>query len=134
MELGATTPLETLISDLPLVLDAINTAATHETYVHGEDTDLLILLLNHTKPELKSITLKPHQRKASKKKAKIWPIQEVQAELGVEFCIRLYYVFTGVDTTSRPHGIGKSSAVSNSRKGPCPGAMCRRVFGWHRHP
>ena len=65
-------------ADLALVLDAIETAASFDTIVQGEDTDLLVLLLNLTTSDLKPITLKPHQRRASKKKAKTWPIQEAQ--------------------------------------------------------
>ena len=35
--------------------------------VHGEDADLLLLLLSHVKADLRPITLKLHQGKASKK-------------------------------------------------------------------
>ena len=53
-------------TDLVLVLDAVETAASLETVVHGEDTDQLILLLNPTTSDLKPISLKPHQRRERK--------------------------------------------------------------------
>ena len=116
-------------TDLPLILDVIDTAASFETIVHGEDTDLLILLLNLTKSDLKRITLKPHHRKASKKKAKVWPIQEAQGELGPELCRRLPFchAISGCDMTSRPFGIGKSSVISKLIKDPALG-RCADVF------
>ena len=116
-------------ADLALVLDAVETAASFDTIVHGEDTDLLVLLLNLTTSDLKPITLKPHQWKASKKKAKMWPIQEAQSELGPELCTRLTFCHGvgGCDTTSRPYGIGKASVLSKLMKDPALG-QCADVF------
>ena len=101
-------------ADMPMIQEAMSSAETHETYVHGEDTDLLVLLLSLTTRDHEKITLIPHQKKASKKKRKVWRIQETQVVLGEDMSRRLLFThaFSGCDTTARPFGIGKTTVFN----------------------
>ena len=94
-----------------MVNDALASAESTDTFVHGEDTDLLILLLGKTEARHYPITLVPHQKKTSKKKRKIWRIRDAQLAYGEMRCRRLLFThpFTGCDTTARPMGVGKVS-------------------------
>ena len=100
-------------ADRLITLSALECAKDYETVVHAEDTDVLILLLHMATRNLKDIIFIPHLKKASKKKKRLWPIQDIQESLGDNLCRRLLLIhaYSGCDTTSRPYGMGKSSVL-----------------------
>ena len=100
-------------ADRLITRSAIKCAKHNETIVHAEDTDVLILLLYMTTENLKDIIFIPYLKKASRKKKRFWPIQDVQKSLGSDLCRRLLFIhaFSGCDTISCPYGMGKASVL-----------------------
>ena len=97
-------------ADVLIVAKAIQSAENQATVVVGEDTDLLVLLLHHTKPASHNVFFAPSN---TSKHPKIWDIKRTQYKLGTDICdhILFAHAMTGCDSTSRLFGIGKSLAV-----------------------
>ena len=79
-------------ADCQIVQTTFNKSETRTITLIGEDTDLLIILLYHQKPNTKSVYL------------------------CVLNCF-LSTLFSGYDTTSRIHGIGKKALLQKFVKG-----------------
>lgn len=103
-------------ADCMIVAQALDCAKTGVTVVVGEDTDLLILLLYHTKRDAQDIYLQ-QSRKVGSKPIKCWNIKHVQASLG-RLChiLPVIHAVTGCDTTSWAFGIGKRSGLRKFKK------------------
>ena len=92
-------------ADLDIVLAAIDCAKTKATAVVGEDTDLLILLAHHACPDTHDIVF--------------FRTKKERIPLGELLHLLLFlHAFTGPDTTSRPFGIGKATALKKLKS--CP--------------
>ena len=115
-------------ADRLITVKALECAKDKEIIVHAEDTDVLILLLHLTTPELKNIVFIPHPKKTSKKKKQCWRIKEVQQCLGKDLCNRLPFIhaFSGCDTSSRPYGMGKATTLRKLKSQDL--ATCADVF------
>ena len=102
-------------ADCVIAKEALLSAADHATHVVGEDTDLLVLLLFHVKPDMKNVYFS--SSKASVTRA--WDVKKVQANVGPDVCkhILFAHAFSGCDTTSRPFGIGKPATLKSIEEG-----------------
>ena len=98
-------------ADCLIVETAIERSTSGKTVLVGDDTDLLILLLHHAKPNGHNLFLCNQGKRGLS--GKLWNIQAIQEHLGVQTCRHLLFVHAilGCDTTSRLHGIGKSVAL-----------------------
>ena len=77
----------------------------------GDDTDLLVSLIFHTKLIHNEIFFIPEPKKNSK--CRIWNVKQVKTELGSFVCkhILFLHAMLGCDTTSRLFGIGKGTIL-----------------------
>ena len=94
-----------------IVPEAVETAENSNTVVVGDDTDLLVLLIHHTKLNHNEIFFIPEPKKNSK--CRIWNVKQVKTELGSFVCkhILFLHAMLGCDTTSRLLGIGKGTIL-----------------------
>ena len=93
-------------ADLLIVQEAVNKATSKVTYVIAEDTDILVLLCHHMKPNSKPLFMVSQK---SNMKHPIWNIGEISSQLGEECCryLPFMHALCGCDTTSRLNNIGK---------------------------
>ena len=83
------------------------------TVIIGEDTDLLVLALHHFKDEeALFFTNEPKQRQP----AEVWNIGHAKQILG-DIChgLLVIHAFSGCDTTSRIHSVGKPAVLQKYR-------------------
>ncbi|XP_053377818.1 uncharacterized protein LOC123527311 isoform X1 [Mercenaria mercenaria] len=99
-------------ADTLIVETAITSADTNVTYVIGEDTDLLVLLINRV-ADHHTIYFKSDTRQSLTHLRKIWNIKKTRKVLGNNTCrlLPFLHALTGCDTTSRIFGIGKAVAL-----------------------
>ena len=104
-------------ADLMIAQTAVKLSEETETVAIGEDTDLLVLLIYHSKDNCKTIYIKSDV-KASLKETKIWNISKTRHVLfffligyEVSHLLPFLHAFTGCDSTSRIFGIGKGTAL-----------------------
>lgn len=95
-------------ADYDIVVNACMIAQTKDVVVVGDDTDLLILLLHHFNPV-------EHNKVYLQTSTKLLDISTLQKSLDPDLGATLLFIhgLTGCDTTSRPYGIGKVSAMAN---------------------
>lgn len=112
-------------ADLEIVKAAVTMSTTKSTTLIGEDTDLLILLLYHGKPESKELYFR-----SDKGKPNVYNIKVLKNLLGDGVCTDLLFAhaFTGCDTTSRIFGVGKKSVFHKVIKGDSVLRTCSRTF------
>ncbi len=98
-------------ADLRIVTTAMECAATTTTIVIGEDTDLLILLLHYCNEKIEELYMKSEPK--NQKGGKMWNIIKLKKTLGNNLCdsILFCHAFLGCDTTSKPFGKGKATAL-----------------------
>ena len=96
-------------ADVLIAQSAVSGAATRDTVVIADDTDILILLCHHGNICKKEIFFKPEPKRGSAQ-GKVWDIQATCSVLGSNLCRHLpfLHVLLGCDTTSRLFGIGKA--------------------------
>lgn len=94
-------------ADYDIVMTACQSALSTLVVVVGEDTDLLILLLHHLDPDV-------HDTVYMKTNTKMINVSTLQGNLEEDLrkSILFIHAASGCDTTSRPYGIGKVSAMS----------------------
>ena len=118
-------------ADVLIAQTSIESAKKFLTITHAEDTDILGLLLKSSslKDSPHDVVFKPHKRKRVKKKPKVWPIKLAQRNIGEIRCARLLFIhaFFGSDTTSRPHGLGKTTGVKQVSQNEDIG-LCADIF------
>jgi hypothetical protein len=98
-------------ADVDIVKEAVSSSENMNTTVIGEDTDLLLLLLHHSRDSRFSLVFRSDvNRKA--KSFNSYNINLIRQGLGPETCEHLLFLhaFTGCDSTSRIHSVGKTSA------------------------
>ena len=115
-------------ADCQIVQTAINKSEARTATLTGEDTDLLILLLYHQKPNTKSLCFRSDIK--SRKQLRVNRINKVKSLLGDKLCSELLFIhaFSGCDTTSRIHGIGKKALFQKFVKGSTELALSSRDF------
>ena len=98
-------------ADFIIVQKAVETAENSNTVIVGDDTDLLVLLIYHTKLNHNEIFFIPEPKKNSK--CRIWNVKQVKTELGSFVCkhILFLHAMLGCDTTSRLFRIGKGTIL-----------------------
>ncbi|KAK3092613.1 hypothetical protein FSP39_004972 [Pinctada imbricata] len=98
-------------ADTLIVETAINKSTTAHVAVIGEDTDLLVLLINRFDPNSENDILFYSERRT--KDHKVWNIRKASSVLPREICrnLPLIHAITCCDTTSRVFGIGKTHAI-----------------------
>lgn len=95
-------------ADLLIALKTIELSVTSPTVLHGEDTDLLVLLLHYNKETSHNIYLSPKAKKNAKS-VKLWDIKKTKKALGPNIANYILFVhaFLGCDTTSRINGASR---------------------------
>ena len=104
-------------ADLLIVQTALKAAKDYPTVLIGEDTDLLVLALHHfTNEKALYFTYEPKQNQQS---AEVWNIGHAKQILG-KIChgILVIHAFSGCDTTSHIHSVGKPTVLEKYFFGP----------------
>ncbi len=98
-------------ADLKIIQTAIRLSQISRTVLVGEDTDLLVLLLYYSNDIGKPIFLKSEPKTG--KSGKIYDVLNLRDSIGPDACKLLLFAhaFTGCDTTSKPYGLGKGTAL-----------------------
>lgn len=96
-------------ADITIAQTATKCAQHQITAVIGEDTDLLVLLAHHADAAAHDIFFYSDKQGG---KSKYWSIKQLIHVLGETRHLLLFlHAVTGCDTTSRPYGIGKGTAL-----------------------
>ncbi|KAG1660829.1 Astacin-like metalloprotease toxin 1 [Nymphon striatum] len=105
-------------ADLLIVQTAIDSSATRNTVLIGEDTDFLVLLCHHSRNTQHNIFFMSEQKANVQKAPRCWNISVTRSVLGDDVCEYLLFVHAilGCDTTSRVFGIGKKVALVQIKK------------------
>ena len=106
-------------ADLFICQTAVDSASRCPTTLMGEDTDLLVLLCFHAKPNSFDLYFRSEGKQTTKKR-RIWNIKWLQQALGPDTCQLLPFVhaISGCDTTSRLFGIGKGVPLKKLKSNP----------------
>lgn len=104
-------------ADVDIAKAAVKQSRETSTTLIGEDTDLLVLLLYYVEVPNKGLFFRSD--KMSLKSRKVYDISYLRDTLGDDICDQLLFLhaFTGCDSTSRIHGIGKKSVFQKLIKG-----------------
>ena len=104
-------------ADVLVVQKAIESAASNDTVLVGDNTDLLILLCCNSKSSNCELYFRPEPKSNSQRAARCWNINQVQRVLGDQICDNLLFAHALLrcDTTSRVFGIGKQEALKKLR-------------------
>jgi hypothetical protein len=88
------------------------------TILIGDDTDQLILLLDHATAVTFPIYMVSEPKK--EKNGKTWDILKILEMLGCNICQLLLFAhaIVGCDTTNKPYGLGKGSALKLLKSNP----------------
>ncbi|CAM1331124.1 Uncharacterised protein r2_g4015 [Pycnogonum litorale] len=102
-------------ADLIIVQKAVESAATTDTVLIGDDTDLLILLIlliYHTNLKSCDLFFQPEPKK-NVKKPRVWNMKSVKQQLGPGVSQHIFFMHAllGCDTTSQVYGIGKGASL-----------------------
>ncbi len=110
-----------------IVKTAVECAMTTPSIAVGDDTDLLVLLVHHTRAESLNILFKPKPKHNVKKKMRIWDIKLVQETLGTHVCqnILVAHAILGFDTTSHLFGLSKHLALKRMVDNPHFGVQAK---------
>ena len=109
--------------------EAVNKAASKVTYVIAEDSDILVLLCHHMKPNSQPLFMVSQK---SNMKHPIWNIAEISSQLGEECCryLPFMHALRGCDTTPRLNNIGKGVVLKKTK---CPLRVCNAILIWQVH-
>ncbi len=103
-------------------------ASDQDVVVVGNDTDILVMLLNKYDKSKKNVYFKSEPISGMKKEFKIWDIRTAQNRLPDSVIKHLLFVHAilGCDTTSHPFGIGKQVALNKMKNDKF--VKCAEVF------
>lgn len=115
-------------ADTEIVSVTIAASEYGSTTLIGEDTDLLVLLLYHMKPDRKSVFFRSDNK--SRSQIRVYNINKLKILLGPALCSHLLFIhaFTGCDTTSRVFGVGKKTYFQKFLKGDKDLESCAVCF------
>ena len=96
-------------ADVGIVTSAVQIAHTETCCVIGEDTDLLVLLVYYTDLDSRPVYFRSDRTGSSPTN-----VHEMKRKFGDDFCREILFIhaFSGCDSTSRIHSIGKQSIVN----------------------
>ncbi len=99
-------------ADVLILQKTVECAATTNTVLVGDDTDLLILLCYHANLTLHDMFFCPEIKK-NVKKIRVWNITSTKEQLGSELCESILFVhgILGCDATSRLYWIRKGASM-----------------------
>ena len=97
-------------ADYDIAMTACDAAQTVPEVVVGDDTDLLVLLLHHFDPDSHN----PIYLQTSSKMISI-PVLQTSLDPTLSQSILFIHALSGCDTTFRPYGIGKLSAIAKHK-------------------
>ena len=99
-------------ADLLIAQTAVQSAATKNTVLVADDTDLVILLCYYADPDGFDLFMQFSTR-GTRKKNRIWDIKVTQSELVANICNNILFIHAilGCDTTSRLYGLGKGLSL-----------------------
>ena len=100
-------------ADLIFAQTAVQSAATKNTVLMADDTDLVILLCYYAEPDGFDLFMQFSTRGTTKKNRLLWDIKVTQSELGAYICNNILFIHAifGCDTTSRLYGLGKGLSL-----------------------
>ena len=103
-------------ADVDVARISVEESKCQSTTTVGEDTDVLILLLFYSEGDKEL-----YYRSDKVGHSKIYNITEIKRVLGPDMCSKMLFLhaFTGCDSTSRIHGVGKKNAFYKLAKEPC---------------
>ena len=103
-------------ADVLIAKTAIESEASLDTILVGDDIDLLILLIHHAPLDKHDIFFTSERKKNSMNH--IWNIKGVKTGLGTFVCKHMLFLHAvlGCDTTSRLFGIGKGSILKKFKE------------------
>ena len=95
-------------ADMLIAQTAVQSAATKNTVLVADDTDMVILLYYYADPDGFDLFMQCSTRGTTRKN-RIWDIKVTQSELGADICNNILFIHAilGCDTTSRYYGLGK---------------------------
>ena len=101
------------------VQTGVQSAATKNTVLVADDTDLIILLCYYADPDGFDMCMQCSTRGTTKKN-RIWDIKVNQCELGADICNNILFIHAilGCDTTSRLYGLGKGLSLKRFTSSP----------------
>ena len=104
-------------ADLLIAQTAMQSAATKNTVLMADDTDLVILHILRRSRWLQRIHAVFDT--GTTKKNRIWDIKVTQTELGADICNNALFIHAilGCDTTSRLYGLGKGLSLNRFTSG-----------------
>ena len=79
-------------ADVLIIQTTLQISETSATVLIGEDTDLLVLLLQHTPLSCHDVFFVPGRSNASTKATTIWHIQRCQVDIGPRLCHNMLFV------------------------------------------
>ena len=102
-----------------IVQKAIESADPEDTVSVGVDTDLLVLVLYHTKMLNHNIFFAPEPKKNAQQR--IWDIKQAKSDLELFTCkhILFLHALLGCDITSRLFGVGKGTVLKKFKVNSC---------------
>ena len=102
-------------ADVLIAKKAVESADTQDTALVGDDTDLLVLLLYHSKLTSNELFFAPEPKKNAKNR--IWDIKQTKKDLGPFICSNILFLHAllGCDTTSWLFGIGEAAVLKKFR-------------------
>ena len=101
-------------ADYLIVMTSIEYAKHHNTVLIGEDTDLLVLLLQHSTGIKNDLYMQSEPKSSKAATTKVFYINILRDKLGADICENMLFLhaFSGCDTTSRMYGVSKSAVLS----------------------
>ncbi|KAG1664151.1 hypothetical protein GQR58_019964 [Nymphon striatum] len=109
-------------ADLLIVQKAVESAATTDTVLIGDDTDLLILLIYHTNLKSCDMFFKPEPKK-NVKKPRVWNMKYVKQQLEPDVSQHIFFMHAllGCDTTSQVQAASTDDVIEAGEKAlACP--------------
>ena len=99
-------------ADLLIAQTAVKSAATKNTVLVADVTDLVILLCYYADPDGFDLFMQCSTRGTTKKN-RFWDIKVTQSEFGADICNNILFIHAilGCDTTSRLYGLGKGLSL-----------------------
>ena len=99
-------------ADQLIAQTAVPSAATRNTVLVADYTDLVILLCYYADPDGFDLFMQFSTRGTTKKN-RIWDIKVTQSELGADICNNIVFIraISGCDTTSILYGLGKGLSL-----------------------
>lgn len=99
-------------AEMDVVKEGVKSCSKMNTTIIGEDSDLLVLILNHYSPNFRHQLYFRSNILRQKTQSVMYNVKDILSAIGPELRKRLLFLhaFTGCDTTSHIFGVGKPAA------------------------